>query len=215
MSAPEPRSDPAVRPVEASEVRALSTCLAMAFEDDPVSCYLFPSRRTRLRRLERYFNWQFGHVFLPKGEAWTTSDLAGASLWMPPGRRAPTVSEALGQLAAVVRILGVQTGRAIRLLEQLEAAHPKTAHYYLGTIGIHPDRQGSGIGSGLLRVVLDRLDDEAIAAYLESSKEENLAFYHRHGFEVTGEIGQQNSGLPRIWLMWREPKTSSSHSHGL
>lgn len=201
---------PVVRRVEPADVNALGACLARAFDDDPVSDYLFPNERTRRRRLERYFEWQFTHVFLPKGEAWTTSDLAGSALWMPPRRHVPTVAEAIGQLFTAARILGRHTGRALRLLEQLEAVHPKIMHFYLGTIGTDPPRQGSGIGSALLRVVLDRLDEEAMPAYLESSKEENLSFYHRHGFEVTGEVGEgkgNGRGVgPRIWLMWREPR---------
>ncbi len=204
-----------MRRVERADVKAVGACLARAFDDDPVSEYLFPAGRTHMRRLQRYFEWQLVHVFLPKGEAWTTPELTGASLWMPPRRQVPAVSEALGQLVTVIRILGRQTGRALRLLEQLEAVHPKIMHFYLGTIGTEPDRQRSGIGSALMSVVLDRLDEEGIPAYLESSKEENLAFYHRHGFQLTGEIGKGKGAEPRIWLMWREPRLKDMSSLGL
>lgn len=201
-----PAPEPRLRPVEAGDVAELSACLARAFDDDPVSHFLFPNERTHRVRLERYFRWQFAHVFLPKGESWTTDDLAGASLWIPPRRPSPSVFQALSQLATVTRILGRQTGRALRLLEQLDSVHPKVVHCYLGTIGTDPERQRSGIGSALMEVVLSRLDQEAMPAYLESSKEENLSFYHRHGFEVTGEVGRSGGDIPRIWLMWREPR---------
>ncbi len=202
------RKVPAVRAVVPEDVPELSACLARAFYDDPVSVFLFPGKRTQLRRLERYFRWQLRNVFLPKGEVWTTEDLAGASLWMLAGRRQPTFVEALAQLATVVTILGPQTVRAFRLLEQLELRHPKQPHCYLGTIGTDPDRQGTGVGSALMSVVLDRLDEEGMPAYLESSKEENLSFYHRHGFEVTGEIDSVRD-CPKLWLMWRKPRTPS------
>lgn len=196
---------PRTRRVSPDDIGALSRRLADAFLEDPVSVYLFPSEGSREARLRRYFAWQLRRVFIPKGEAWTTEDLAGASLWMPPRQRPPEISEGLGQLIPVMMILGRRTGRALRLVEQLEARHPKTTHYYLGTIGTDPARQRHGVGSALLSVVLDRLDREEMPAYLESSREENLSFYHRHGFEVSGEV----TAAPgvHLWLMWRRPRS--------
>jgi ribosomal protein S18 acetylase RimI-like enzyme len=205
-------TSPPVRPVGPEDVEPLSACLARAFADDPVSCYLFPTPRSHLRRLERYFRWQFEHVFLRRGEGWTTDDLAGASLWIPPVPRPPSAAEGLLQLATVVPILGRHTGRALQLLDVLERVHPKVEHCYLGTIGTDPERQGRGIGSSLMRVVLVRLDSAGTPAYLESSKEENLPFYARVGFEVIGEVGGPGSGIPRIWLMWREPKPAGDEA---
>jgi hypothetical protein len=53
--------------------------------------------------------------------------------------------------------------------------------------------------------MIERCDREGEAAYLESSKEENLAFYHRFGFEVTGEL-TLTPDSPTIWKMWRNPR---------
>lgn len=199
-------SEPVPRRVTSADVAVVSTMLTRAFATDPVARFLFPSERTYARQLRRYFTWQLEHVFLTRGEAWTTEDLAGAALWMPPRAREVSPLEGLAQLAAATRLLGRRTWRAIRLLEQLERRHPKTTHAYLGTIGTDPDRQRSGIGTALMNVVLDRLDLERTPAYLESSREDNLSFYSRCGFAVTGEVGGPPSDLPRIWLMWREPR---------
>lgn len=198
-----------VRAVVSDDVVALSACLARAFDEDPVSRFLFPRQKSRKSRLERYFSFQISHAFLTEGEAWTTDDLAGASLWLPAVRQPPSLAEALSQLAAAVRIIGWQTSRAFQLLSLLEKARPKAPHHYLATIGTDPLRQREGVGTALMVGVLERLDKEAMPCYLESSREENLAFYGGLGFQVTAEVGGRR-GLPRIWLMWRDPVPAGS-----
>ena len=47
--------------------------------------------------------------------------------------------------------------------------------------------------------------DELSTAYLESSKEENLPFYNRFGFQVTEEL-TLGAGAPPMWAMWRDPR---------
>lgn len=89
-------------------------------------------------------------------------------------------------------------------LNLLEGKHPKAPHYYLLAIGVDPPRQGKGIGSRLMTPILDRCDREGMPAYLESSKERNLALYERHGFRVVEQVELPGGGPP-VWLMWREP----------
>ena len=83
--------------------------------------------------------------------------------------------------------------------------HPAApAHFYLATIGVIPSGQRSGVGTALIRAVLDRCDRERIPVYLANTKEPNLAFYGQHGF-VARERAHLPEGGPPIWPMWREP----------
>jgi hypothetical protein len=54
-----------------------------------------------------------------------------------------------------------------------------------------------------MRSRLDRCDAEGAPAYLESSNIDNVSYYLRFGFEVTGEIDVP--GGPTLWCMWRAP----------
>jgi ribosomal protein S18 acetylase RimI-like enzyme len=188
-----------------ADIGVLAAVLARAFDDDPLSRYLF-GPRFRAAGLARFFSIQLRHTYLRHAEVWTTEDRAGAALWAPPTMPRPGAGDLLRILPVVpfLSIWGRKTPDVVRLLAAYERARPRQTHWYLGTLGTDPDRQGAGVGSALLRVVLDRLDVEAVPAYLESSKERNLSFYARHGFEVTGEIHTPRG--PTLWLMWREPR---------
>jgi GNAT superfamily N-acetyltransferase len=107
-----------------------------------------------------------------------------------------------------VRLFGLRLGTAIALLNAVERIHPKEPHWYLAVLGTDPEHQGHGIGSAVMTPVLERCDEEGIGAYLESSKERNLAFYGRHGF-VAGEPVRLR-GAPPLWPMWRDPRPPTS-----
>ena len=181
--------------------------LAHAFDDDPVPQWLFRGERRRRKGLRRFFAIQLRHTYLTHGEVWTTDDRAGASLWAPPDKTRPGWRDIARLLPVVPYLtgLGRDSAEAARLLSAVDAARPRERHWYLATLGTDPDRQRTGVGSALVWAVLDRVDEEGLPAYLESSKESNLAFYGRHGFEVTGEIHTPRGG-PTLWLMWREPR---------
>ena len=62
-----------------------------------------------------------------------------------------------------------------------------------------------GFGQALMRSRLDRCDAEHAPAYLESSNPDNVPYYQRFGFEITGEI-QVPDGGPSLIPMWRQPR---------
>jgi len=195
----------AVRQAVDADVRGLAAMLARAFDDDPISTYLMPSARRRPPGLRAFFRIQLTADFLPFGGVFTTDDRAGAALWAPPGKPVPPQFRVLwATLPVVPYVAGRHFSRSLRFLAQMEAIHPKEPHWYLATLGTDPDHQGQGVGSALLQPVLRLCDAEGTRAYLESSKERNIPFYRRHGFEVTGEV--RLAGGPPVWTMWRDPR---------
>jgi ribosomal protein S18 acetylase RimI-like enzyme len=211
-------STPMVRPVQhvvrrvvPADVPTLVEVLARAFDDDPVPQWLFRGDRRRRRGLRTFFAIQLRHMYLERGEVYTTADLAGAAMWSPPGRQRPGWRDLMRLVPVMPYLtgLGRDTPEAARLLSAVDAARPHEAHWYLATLGTDPDRQRSGVGSALLRAVLDNVDTEGLPAYLESSKETNLSFYGQHGFEVTGEIRTPRGG-PTLWLMWRRARPTAA-----
>jgi ribosomal protein S18 acetylase RimI-like enzyme len=115
--------------------------------------------------------------------------LAAAGKWRLPPLRQLTL------LPAVARIARGRAPRFVRLFALAEAKHPDDRpHWYLPTLGVEPDSQGRGLGSRLMRPVLDRCDSERLPAYLEASSPRSRALYERHGFEVTKEVRLPKDG---------------------
>ncbi len=55
-----------------------------------------------------------------------------------------------------------------------------------------------------MQPVLERADRDRLPCYLETTKEINVSFYKKHGFEVVVEDDLPRGG-PRFWTMKREP----------
>jgi len=197
---------PDVRKATAADTRPLGAALARSFHDDPVMAHLFPPSRLD-SRLEKFFTFEVGSM-LKHDDVWTTADgVRGGALWAPPGKWRQPISEMVKSLPALLPVFATRMARGLRALTTIEKQHPRDDHYYLAVLGTEPAMQGKGVGSALLRPVLDRCDEQGVGAYLESSKESNIAFYARHGFEVTGEVALPANG-PKVWLMWRNPRSA-------
>jgi ribosomal protein S18 acetylase RimI-like enzyme len=182
----------------------LAQTLGRAFEDDPIFGWLLPDDKTRLDRITKLHALELEKIFLRHDATWTTADRTGAAIWAPPGKWRVKTSEEIRNLPGLIGCLGRRLIPGLRLFEHVAKFHPREPHWYLAVLGTEPAHQGKGIGSALLQPVLERCDAELVPAYLESSKEANIAFYRRHGFEVRDEITMP--GGPTVWPMWRDPR---------
>ena len=191
-----------VRRARREDFRPLAAMLARAFYDDPVTSWFYPNPKRRLARARRFFAIRLRQL-ADQDLIYTTPDHSGAALWTLPGRWREDFAQSL-MLLPMLPVLLPRIVRSTRAVREIERRHPVLPHYYLSVLGTDPDQQGGGIGSALLGPVLDRCDDEGIAAYLESSKVSNVGFYERHGFAVTDRIDLPDG--PPLWFMWREPR---------
>ena len=194
------------RAATSTDVEPVADALVRAFDDDPLMMYLFRSEEGR-RKKSRLFFVSDARRAIEKGKGRVvTNDDGGAkggAIWFAPDQWRTGGMELLGQIPMLFR-MGLETPRALTVLNLVEKVHPKEPHWYLAVLGTDPEYQGKGIGSALMAPVLSKCDEDGIPAYLESSKERNLPFYERHGFKVTRELQIKNG--PSLWPMWRDPR---------
>ena len=190
-----------VRRARREDFPPLAAMLARAFYDDPVTSWFYPNPARRIARTERFFAIRLRQL-ADQELIFTTADHSGAALWTQPGRWREDLRQSL-MLLPMLPVLLPRIVRSTRAVREIERRHPVLPHFYLSVVDTEPDQQGGGIGSALLDPVLRRCDSDGVAAYLECSKESNVAFYVRHGFTVTDRVALP--GGPPLWFMWREP----------
>jgi GNAT superfamily N-acetyltransferase len=188
------------------DVAAGAPALARAFEDDPLFRWILPNDAKRLGALNVLFDVLVRRSMkIDFHEAYTTPDVAGMALWGRPGAwRLPT-KLMLPSMPRMIRAMGLgATMRFMRVMHKVEKTHPAEPHWYLACLGTDPPKQRTGVGKTLVAPVLERCDRERLPAYLETQKPENVPYYERFGFQVSGEFDIVEGG-PHIWLMWRDP----------
>lgn len=186
-------------PVDVANTDEAIRILAEAFADDPVinwSC-------NNPASLELFFQITLP-VFVPHHLTYLDPQGRGAAAWLGPNQKLnwPVKFSSVVKMLQLAGLSGVY--RLLLSGLKTEKYHPKIPHYYLFAIGVTPGHKGLGIGTQLIAHVLRKCDAEGMPAYLENSKEENLAFYEGHGFKVQQQIRFAKSAPP-VWLMWREP----------
>ena len=198
----------AVRSARREDVAALSHTLGRAFFDDSVMEWMVPDAVARRRRLHRLFAALTKYHHLARGGvevAIGAGGIGGAALWDPPGQWRQTRGEQVRAMPSLLRAFGLSLMRGMAVEDRMAAVHPEEPHWYLAIIGSDPTMRGKGFGNALMRSRLDRCDAEHAPAYLESSNPDNVPYYQRFGFEVTGEIVIPGGG-PSLIPMWRPPR---------
>ncbi|MDF3297943.1 GNAT family N-acetyltransferase [Streptomyces tropicalis] len=212
----------AIRTADEGDRELVVRLLDEAFQNDPVSSWVFPGadhRRATHHRLMAAFT----DTVLAEGRIDLTEDGAGCALWLmvpagdPSAAPGPAASEpgtggdgvegsTAKEAARLRETVDPDNERVERIARLMAEAHPADrAHAYLWMIAVTPARQGEGVGAALVRHALDRCDGERLPAYLEASSARSVPLYERLGFAPTGHTLDLPDG-PRMWPMWREPR---------
>ena len=191
-----------------SQKKLAAKVWARSFFDYPSMVYSWPDSAQRERHLERYLGWALNYGFR-YGETYTTPELSGISIWLPPGQTSVTTWKYMlsgyFQLPLVMRISHIFT-RTLKNEKAVHTAHQEIMprpHWYLWGIAVDPDQQGKGIGRALLQPGLEKADADQLPCYLETHDENNIAYYRKRVFDLVCIEVIPDSNL-KFWCFSRE-----------
>jgi ribosomal protein S18 acetylase RimI-like enzyme len=189
------------RATKADHLR-IKNIMGDVFDDDPVNRWVFGDQLD----VGLYYAHAAKVLFLEKGMCWIAEGELGAAMLLRPGiKKQISILKLLPLLGPIIRKGGIKALiRGIKVDEFLAKKAPKEQpFYYLFAIGARKSARGQGVGSQLMRACISEAEQHSMPIYLENSKEENLGFYHRHGFELIEKIEPGGTGCPPMWLMMR------------
>jgi ribosomal protein S18 acetylase RimI-like enzyme len=195
--------------LEPSERRLAAKVWARSFLDYPLMIFFWPDSKRRARYLERFLGWQIDYGFR-YGEVYTTPDIAGIAIWLPPSQTHITTWRCiLAGFLPLPFLMGfkhflTQTMRNEHLVHRAHRETMPGPHWYLWALAVDPDQRGKGIGTILMRPGLESADAQHLPCYVETHDEKNIPFYLKHGFDLVGTEQVPRSDL-RFWYFLREP----------
>jgi GNAT superfamily N-acetyltransferase len=194
----EPAGTHAVRAAGVADEGVCLDVLVQAFAADPAVRWTFPEERSYADAF-RAFARGFAGASFTEGTA-RRLDRRAVALWLRPGSGPDdaAVVDAITRFTPAFRV-----DEMLDLLERMGRVHPHGRHLYLPLLGVVPQAQGRGLGSALLRPMLDACDAEGLPVYLEATSTRSVPLYRRHGFEVRDVLVSRT--CPPITTMWRPP----------
>ena len=184
-------------PVRTDERRLAVATLTVAFASDPFLRWMYPEPGEFLAHFPQLM-FAFGGAAFDQETVWQLEGHSAVAMWMPPGIE-PGIDATLAVFEATIG--DERLGDLMGVFGQMDDAHPSYPLWYLPWLGVDSAVQGQGLGSALIRPCLEIVDSHHLPAYLDSTNPQNVSFYERHGFEITGH--RQAGSSPPIISMLR------------
>lgn len=194
-----------------ADLPAVAETLALAFEQEPIWSWAFAAggapaqRERRLEALRAVFGF-CAAAGLRYGGVRVSGGVEAVALWVPPGEREMTAAEAERFPGLIRASVGdpATAERILTLMAAFDCHRPaEPPHWFLGSLGTHPDHAGHGYGMALLAANLEEVDASGAPAFLETGDPANVPRYERLGFRVERRV-ELTQGIDAT-QMWREP----------
>ncbi|MFC1473900.1 GNAT family N-acetyltransferase [Rhodococcus qingshengii] len=178
---------PDIRIATTDDLILAADTLAAAFADYPWTRWVIPeeSYTARLQELQHLY-LQHAHRH---GVVFLADDYAGVAALLPADAPMPADE-------TMARIIDLYADR----INRLSPGEPTPGSWTLETLGVHPHKQGHGIGGRLIERAVEEVGARnAPVLALETSDLRNVRLYERHGFRISSHSAHSDG--PEVWSM--------------
>jgi GNAT superfamily N-acetyltransferase len=182
---------------KAKVIEILSEC----FEANKSVNLIVKQDARKQERIGHLMDYAF-EACIEAGQIYLNNDLTAAIICSHSEDKLPILEEAYLTAKLVWRVTGIGgIGRAMRRERYVNHFHPKGEEFiYIWFIGVKASERGRGAGSELLKQIINESTLQKIPIYLETSTEQNLSFYQKHGFNIYHISPQEVFGFELYFL---------------
>ena len=171
--------------------------LAASFDDNQSVNYIVKQDKKRTQRIRKLMAYSFDICYL-YGEVFLADDKSACALILLPDKKKSNVKSILLDIKLIVSCIGISNiKKAMKRERKIKKSYPKELMYYLWFIGVEPDKQNMGIGSALIKKVIEEAHSKQRPVYLETSTLKNIPWYEKFGFKIYNEL---NLGYPLFFM---------------
>ncbi|MES2446625.1 MAG: GNAT family N-acetyltransferase [Bacteroidota bacterium] len=176
-----------MKKAEYNEKNLIVDILTKSFESNQSVNYIVKQDEKKLKRIEALMNYSFEVCYL-FGDVFLSDDNKACALVLYPDKKKTTIKSIMLDVNLILSCVGIENIKKTLDREAIiKKIQPKVPMYYLWFIGVDPEYQNTGIGSELLKEIIEDSRRKEQPIYLETSTLKNLPWYKKFGFDIYHE----------------------------
>lgn len=162
--------------------------LTKSFEDNQSVNYIVKQDSKKTERIRALMDYSFEVCFM-FGEVYLSDDQTGCALVLYPDQKRFSIKSTLLDVQLLMNAIGLtRAGKAMSRESAIKSNYPKEPIYYLWFLGVNTSDQNNGIGSKLLKEIIEDSQRQHKSIYLETSTIKNIPWYEKFGFSIYNEL---------------------------
>ncbi|MES2329807.1 MAG: GNAT family N-acetyltransferase [Bacteroidota bacterium] len=161
--------------------------LAKSFDANTSVNYIIKQDKKREKRIRALMDYSF-EMCKAFGDVFISHDNKACALIVYPDKKKSTFRSSLLDIKLIFQSIGISNiSKTLNREKLIKNIQPEITMSYLWFIGVDPSVQNQGIGSKLLKEIIDYSNANNRPIYLETSTVKNLPWYEKFGFEIYNE----------------------------